>query len=141
MPALAFAAMAALASVGCSLSTEASGPVADVEGAWAYEGTMTPTARDLQGTLLIDRQVEDVIEGTLSWTENDGLGGIVARGGAVAGAVIGFTDIDFDVSIGDEARRHVARISANRDTLVGVWTEVGGGESGTFRAVRQAVAP
>lgn len=130
-----------LACIGCSLSTEASGPVADVEGSWAYSGTMTIAARDLQGTLLIDRQVDDVIDGTLSWTENDGLGGIIARGGPVAGAVIGFTDIDFDVSADGEARRHVARISANGDTLVGVWTEVGGAESGTFRAVRQDGAP
>ena len=72
----------------------------------------------------------------VSLEQSDGLGGITTLAGPLSGRVIELTDADFDVAVAGTDRRHVARISANHDTLVGVWAQVGGGVSGTFRATR-----
>lgn len=127
------AALALLA--GCSLSSENSGPVADVRGTWTYAGTQVTPALQLAGTLFITGQSGDQIAGTLSWTEQDGLGNVVARGGEVAGTVIADSDIDFDVTLGDEVRRHIAVLTA--DTLEGIWASTGAAKSGDFRAERR----
>jgi hypothetical protein len=122
-------------ATGCALTTEPSGPVADVRGSWRYVGTQFAPARDLEGILVVTQQRGDIVSGSLSWEERDGLGDIQLKGGAVTGRVIGVEDIDFDVQLAEGVRRHVARITG--DSLVGVWAAVAGGLSGEFRAERQ----
>lgn len=129
--------LGAVALIGCSLSTEPLGPVADLRGIWTYAGTQAVPALELSGTFTLEEQAGTQVEGSASWLEQDGLGNTTLRGGALAGAVIGVTDVDLEVSVGDALRRHVGRISENGDTLQGVWAEVGAGLSGTFTAVRQ----
>jgi hypothetical protein len=128
--------LAAVLLGGCSLSTENSGPVADVRGTWTYAGNQVTPALQFAGTLFITGQSGDQIAGTLSWTEQDGLGNVVVRGGEVTGTVIADSDIDFDVTLADEVRRHIAVITA--DTLEGIWASSGAAKSGEFRAERQA---
>lgn len=131
--------LAAVMLAGCALSTEPAGPVADLRGMWTYAGTQAVPALDLEGTLNLAEQAGAQVEGTASWVEQDGLGNTALRGGSLAGTVIGVTDIDLEIALADAVRRHVGRISANGDTLQGVWAEVGGGLSGTFTAVRQGL--
>lgn len=126
---------ALLVLAGCSLSTENTEPVADVRGAWTYSGSQVTPALQFAGTLFITGQSGDQIAGTLSWTEQDGLGNVVVRGGEVTGTVIADSDIDFDVTLADEVRRHIAAITA--DTLEGIWANAVAAKSGDFRAERQ----
>lgn len=126
--------VAALALASCSLSTESVGPVADVRGTWTYTGSQVTPTLQLAGTLFITGQSGDQIAGTLSWTEQDALGNVIVRGGEVTGTVIADSDIDFDVVLTDEVRRHIAVI--NPDTLEGIWAVPGAPNSGEFRAVR-----
>lgn len=127
----------AAASFGCSLGGDPLGPVADLRGVWIYSGTQAVPALGLEGTLTLAEQSGSQVEGSASWVEEDGLGGTSLRAGSLAGTVIGETDVDMEVALAGAVRRHVARISANGDTLEGVWSDVAGGLSGTFTAVRQ----
>ncbi len=129
--------VAGLIAAGCSLGDGPLGPTADLRGAWSYAGTQAVPALDLSGTLTVVNQSGAQVEGSASWIEQDGLGNTTLRGGSLAGTVIGETDVDLEVAVTGTVRRHVARISANGDTLEGVWAEVGGSLSGTFVAVRQ----
>jgi hypothetical protein len=132
---LRFAALLALSA--CSLSTEPTGPVADVRGTWRYVGTQSAPALQLEGTLVVTQQRGDIITGSVTWEERDGLGDVQIRGGQLTGRVIGLEDIDFDVLMPEGDRRHVARVIG--DSLDGVWAAVSAGRSGDFRATRQAV--
>jgi hypothetical protein len=132
------ASLATLALAGCVLGTGPSGPFADVVGTWTYVGEQTSPALQITGTLTISDQDDDLILGSLAFTTDDGLGGIQADGGAVTGRVIELSDVDFDVLLGTGDRRHVAHISANGDTLSGLWTQAGSGASGEFVATRNA---
>lgn len=131
------AAASSLALVGCTLSTEADGPFADAVGYWRYTGTQTAPVLSIEGTLAILQQTRGEISGSLTWTERDALDNVQLRGAQVSGRVIRMEDTDFDVVIPDATRRHVARISANGDTIAGIWAAVSSGRSGTFLAVRE----
>lgn len=128
--------VASFALAGCSVATDPTRVVAEVRGIWTYSGTQASPPATLTGTLNIAQQAGEVIEGSLSWTEADGVNMPVLRSGAMAGIVVASTDVDFEVGLDGASRRHLARISANGDTLVGVWTTVGGGASGNFTAIR-----
>lgn len=132
-----WAVLGLVSLVGCSLSTEPLGEVADLRGIWTYTGTQAVPALDFAGTLTLAEQRSAQVEGTASWVEQDGLGNTTLRGGSLAGTVIGITDVDLEVALTDAVRRHVGRISVNGDTLQGVWA--GAGLSGTFTAVRQGM--
>jgi hypothetical protein len=121
---------------GCELAGGPSGPFAFLVGTWTYTGTQATPAMTLTGTLTVSDQSDDLILGSLSYEEDDGVGGPVVDGGAVQGRVIGLLDADFDVLLPSGDRRHLARISANGDTLVGEWQQISTGEEGTFRATR-----
>ena len=127
-----------LGLAGCTLSTEAEGPFAEVLGAWRYTGSQSAPALSFDGTMSILQQSGGEISGSLTWTERDALDNLQLRGAQLTGRVIGLEDADFDVIIPTADRRHVARISANGDTIDGVWAAVASGRSGTFRAVRGA---
>jgi hypothetical protein len=137
---LHLAALAALTAAvsACTLGTEAEGPFVDVVGTWSYTGTQTAPALSLDGTMSILQQNGGDISGSLTWTERDPLDNLQLRGAQVAGRVIGLEDTDFDVVIPEATRRHVARISANGDTIDGVWAALASSRSGTFRAIRGA---
>jgi hypothetical protein len=131
---------AALAAAGllaaCEGGTGPNGPSADLRGTWAYTGTQTTPPRELVGTFVVLSQSGAEIAGSLTWEERDGLGGVVNRAAPVSGRAIGLFDTDFDVLADDAVRRHVARISANGDTLEGVWIASSISRNGGFRAVR-----
>jgi hypothetical protein len=110
--------------------------VADLLGTWALTGTQTSPAFAISGTLDVESQSRSTIVGAASWTEPDGMGGTVPRGGSLSGLVIETTDVDFDVTVNGEERRHVGRISADQDTIEGVWLQSASGLSGTFKLVR-----
>ena len=126
----------AVALGGCFAATEPDGPVANVRGVWSYTGSQTTPALTLSGTLSVSQQAQDVIEGSLTWSEADGVTAPVFRSGSMAGLVIGETDVDFEVVVDAGSRRHLARISANGDTLVGVWVGSSGSGGGPFVAIR-----
>jgi len=130
--------IAALGLSACTLATEAEGPFANVVGSWRYTGSQAAPALSFDGTMSILQQSGGEISGSLTWTERDALDNLQLRGAQVAGRVIGLEDTDFDVVIPEANRRHVARISANGDTVDGVWASVTSGRSGTFRAIRGA---
>lgn len=129
--------VAAFGLSGCSVTTAPEGPVAQLRGVWNYAGNQANPPATLSGTLNVAQQSRDAIEGSLSWTESDGVNAPLLRSGPIAGLVIGMSDVDFEVGLDGTSRRHLARISANGDTLVGVWTTLGGG-SGNFTAIRSA---
>jgi len=133
-PALALVAVALLLVVGCESSTGVSGDVADVRGTWEYTGMQSAPSLQLSGTLVISGQDGDLVTGSLSWEERDGLGGTIAHAGSVSGRVIGLTDIDFDVFAGEGVRRHVARLGTGG--MEGAWVQVSTGRSGEFAATR-----
>lgn len=112
--------------------------MANVRGVWSYAATQVSPALTLSGTLNVSQQSLDVIEGGLSWSEADGVNAPVFRSGSMAGLVIGETDVDFEVAVDAGSRRHLARISANGDTLVGVWVGTTGSGGGPFTAIRGA---
>ena len=107
-----FLMAAALAS--CSLGTEPTGPTADVRGTWSFVGSQAAPALDLAGTIEITQQSNDLISGSVSWEETNGVGGVELKGGALTGRVIGLTDIDFDVILDEGDRRHVTRLPPDR---------------------------
>lgn len=127
-------AMVLVLGSACELPTSDPGEVADVAGVWDYSGTQDVPSRELVGTLTLV-QAGDELSGTLSWSEEDPVGNIETRGGAVVGLVLGTADVDFDVTLSGDDRRHLARIIA--DTLEGAWTSLSSGAAGTFRARRR----
>lgn len=124
----------ALVAAACSIPTSSGGDAADVRGSWEFTGAQSAPSLSLVGTLTITAQDGDLVSGTLTWEERDGVGGIRQDGGPVTGRVIGVGDIDFDLLRTGGSRRHFARLSA--DTMQGTWLQSATGESGTFRAVR-----
>jgi hypothetical protein len=130
----------AMALASCELSTLPQGPFADVVGTWTYAGQQTSPVLQLQGSLVVNGQSRNEISGQLTFTETDALGGVRPDAGVVAGRVIGLFDTDFDVILPSGERRHVARISANQDTIRGAWVQPSTGASGEFVAVK-AVTP
>jgi hypothetical protein len=128
----------AVPALGCDTSTGPSGPAADVLGTWTYTGTQAAPARELVGTLVITNQTGGQISGSLTWEERDGIGGVDVKSSPLSGRVIGLEDTDFDALHPEGTRRHVARISANGDTIVGVWIASSLSRNGNFRALRSA---
>lgn len=129
-------ALAVVVVGACSLPTSSSGEAADVRGSWEFTGVQSAPSLSLDGTLTITAQDGDLVSGTLTWEERDGVGGVRLDGGPVSGRVIGAGDIDFDLLRTGGSRRHFARLSA--DTMEGTWLQASSGASGTFRAVRGA---
>lgn len=125
----------AVALAGCTLSTGPAGSARDVRGSWSYSGTQLTPLLQLEGTLSITDQSGEQVTGTMTWTEQDAVGNVVVRGGSISGTVVESTDIDFDVVLAGETRRHIALLVA--DTMEGVWAVTTPARSGQFRAVRQ----
>ena len=125
-----------VAAAGCDLSTGPGGPFADVQGTWEFGGQQSAPLRQLTGTLTITTQDNADVTGQLAFESNDGAGGVTIDGGMVVGRVIGLADIDFDVLLASGTRRHVGRISAGRDSLIGAWVNVASGTAGEFLATR-----
>lgn len=128
--------LALVAAGGCIDTTGVDGEFADLLGPWTYTAQQAAPVRQLTGTLSVNEQVADLISGSLSYTETDGLGGIAVGAGPATGRVIGSTDVDFDVQLSTVTRRHVGRFSANGDTVNGTWVALTGGLSGQFKLVR-----
>lgn len=124
----------ALLCGACAFATDPNEDVADLRGTWQYTGEQSAPALALTGTLTIQSQQGEVVNGQLSWQEPDGSGGTANRGGAVSGRVIETTDVDFDVLVPGVTRRHVGRLAG--DSIKGAWIETGSGKSGEFVAVR-----
>lgn len=135
LPAFALLAAALLLVAGCESSTGVSGDVADVRGTWEYTGVQSAPSLQLSGTLVISGQDGDLVTGSLSWEERDGVGGTTAHAGSISGRVIGQTDIDFDVFAAEGVRRHVARLGTG--SMEGAWVQVSTGRSGEFVATRE----
>ena len=135
LPVLALVFVALLLVAGCEASTGVSGDLADVRGTWEFTGTQLAPSLQLSGTLVIAGQDGDLVTGSLSWEERDGLGGTTAHAGSVSGRVIGLTDIDFDVFAGEGVRRHVARLGTG--SMEGAWVQVSTGRSGEFAATQE----
>jgi len=131
-----YGAIVILAVSGCIDTTGVEGDYADVVGLWDYTAQQAAPVRQLTGTLDVSEQVADLMSGSLSFTETDGLGGVTAAAGPATGRVIATTDVDFDVQLSSATRRHVGRFSANADTISGTWIALTGGLSGQFRLVR-----
>lgn len=127
--------MVLLVIVGCTATTSSLGDPADVRGEWTFTAEQVTPALTLTGTLSITDQDDDLISGTLSWEERDGLGNVRADGGPITGRVLGAEDVDFDLIRAGGSRRHVARLIA--DTMEGTWLQQSVGASGEFRAVRE----
>lgn len=107
-----------------------------MRGSWAYSGTQATPTLELVGTLVVSTQSGREITGSLTWEERDGLGGVQLRSAPISGRVIGMEDTDFDALALDATRRHVARISANGDTIEGIWIATAISRNGGFKAVR-----
>lgn len=135
LPASVLVTAAFLLVAGCESNTGVNGDVADVRGTWEFTGTQSAPSLQLDGTLLISGQDGDLVTGSLSWEERDGLGGTTAHAGSVSGRVIGQDDIDFDVFAGEGVRRHVARLAMG--TMEGAWVQVSTGRSGEFAATQE----
>ena len=118
---------------GCDLTSPET-EAADVRGLWEFTGTQLAPDVDLAGTFDITAQDGQSIAGIASWEESGAPGGIVVRGGPIAGRAIGETDVDFDVTLESGVRRFLGRLSV--DTIAGAWVQSSTGGSGTFRAVR-----
>lgn len=127
-----------LSVAACASTTGPSGPTADVRGTWSYSGTQATPSLTLAGTMVITTQNGGSISGSLSWDEQDGLGGSTLHSAPISGRIVGLQDADFDALVPDATRRHVARISANADTMVGVWIASASSRNGSFTAVRTA---
>jgi hypothetical protein len=132
-------AAASLTLAACESTTDAGGPTVDVRGTWSYTGTQATPNLALAGTLVISTQAGASITGSLTWEESDGVGGVSLKSAQVSGRVVGLQDADFDALATDATRRHVARISANADTMVGVWIATAISRNGSFTAVRSAL--
>ncbi len=126
----------ASAAGACVTTTDPSADVADLRGTWHYSGEQTAPALAMDGTLVIESQSGALITGRLSWEEQAVGGGPRIDGGAVTGRVIDHSDVDFDVLVAGDERRHVGRLTA--DTIRGAWVQVSSGRSGEFVAVRGA---
>lgn len=124
--------------LACEAATDPEGPTVDVRGTWSYSGTQATPSLALSGTLVISTQTGAGVTGSLTWEESDGVGGVALKSAQVSGRVVGTQDADFDALAPDATRRHVARISANADTMVGVWIATAISRNGSFTAVRSA---
>lgn len=131
-------AATALSALACETATDPGGPTVDVRGTWSYSGTQATPSLALSGTLVISTQSGAGVTGSLTWEESDGVGGVALKSAQVSGRVVGTQDADFDALAPEATRRHVARISANADTMVGVWIATAISRNGSFTAVRSA---
>ena len=127
-------ALAGLLLGGCALPSGPDRTAADVRGDWEFSAEQVAPSVTIEGVLRIEGQDGDLIVGSASWEERDALGNVQLGGGPVTGRVIGESDVDFDILIGANARRHVARLDA--DTMAGSWVQPGSSAAGTWRAVR-----
>ncbi len=125
----------ALLGAACGSGTEPGEPPVALIGSWFYEGSqVSPTSATLEGTLEIERQVGQRMEGSLDVIESAAGDGRRLTG-LLNGLALDAVTVDFDVSIDGVARRHVAEVRG--DSIVGAWIEVrAGGSSGTFTAAR-----
>lgn len=130
---------AALAgALGCGSGTGPGEPPVALVGSWAYEASqVSPASASLEGTLEIERQIGQRMEGSLDVIETSAGAGRRLTG-LLTGLALDATTVDFDVAIDGVARRHVAEVRG--DSLVGAWVEMRtGGASGTFTAALEAV--
>jgi hypothetical protein len=131
MVALLFGAFGTTACI--DTATDAS-TVADVRGSWRYVASQQAPAVQLNGTLIFEEQEGDLVSGRANWEERSAQGMIQSVAGAITGRVIELADVDFDIRVGTDVRRHVARLTG--DTLRGTWVLIGGGRAGEFTAIR-----
>lgn len=125
---------ALLLATACSLPSDTASDPANVVGTWTFMGEQSAPAASLEGTLTITAQDGDLINGTLSWVQEDAVGNTVVDGGPVTGRVIGSTEIDFDLLRPGGSRRHVGQL--HDGTMDGNWLQPTAGLSGTFTATR-----
>jgi hypothetical protein len=129
------ASSAALAlSASCALPSDAATDPANIVGTWTFVGVQTTPSASLEGTLTITSQDGDLINGTLSWVEEDAVGNTTVDGGPVTGRVIGSADVDFDLLRPGGSRRHVAHLEG--DVMEGNWLQPSASLSGSFTATR-----
>ena len=130
-------ALVALLAAACSSGTEPGTPPVALVGSWSYEASQSaPVPATLAGTLEIDRQIGERLEGSLDVIESSAGEGRRLTG-LVTGLALDAATIDFDVMIDGTSRRHVAEVRG--DSLVGAWIDVrSGGGTGAFTAVRDA---
>jgi hypothetical protein len=128
------------AAAACFRPTDPGKLGVPVVGSWNYVATQaSPSAAQLNGSLAFSGQGGSQISGTLDVIEI-GAGGLRRRlAGPVSGRTVDSTTLDFDLLLGDVARRHVGQVRG--DSLTGTWVEtpLDGGlpsASGTFRASR-----
>lgn len=126
-----------LTGTGCGAGTEPGEPPVALVGAWTYEASQdAPAIATLEGTLRIDRQIGQRMEGSLDVIESSDAESRRLTG-LVTGLVLDAVTVDFDVLIEGVARRHVAEVRG--DSIVGAWIDVRtGGSSGTFTAARES---
>jgi len=129
--------IAALATgiAGCRSGTDTGAPPVDLAGQWRYAAEQTaPTRTVLTGTLSIDDQSGQRLDGSLTAIESSASGSR-ALSGFVNGRTPDATTIEFQVEFGGGARVHQGRIRG--DSIVGTWyDEFAGGGSGSFRCAR-----
>ena len=123
-----------LGVTSCIDTTGSSAIVPDLIGAWRYVGMQGAPLAQLTGTLVIEAQEGELIAGRANWESRTPTGLVTQAGGSVGGRVIGDSDVDFNVMLSPNPRRHVARIVG--DTMRGSWVEVGSGVAGEFTAIR-----
>jgi hypothetical protein len=132
----ACALLLSLLAGACILPSDPGAGAPDLRGDWQLTGEQSSPMLELDGVLSITAQEGELIVGTLSWEESDGLGGTRTDGGPASGRVISGSAVDFDVfPPTGGTRRFVARLSG--DTIEGTWLQlVAGGVSGEFMAIR-----
>ena len=120
---------------GCRSGTDTGAPPVDLAGQWRYAAEQTaPTRTVLTGTLSIDDQSGQRLDGSLTAIESSASGSR-ALSGFVNGRTPDATTIEFQVEFGGGARVHQGRIRG--DSIVGTWyDEFAGGGSGSFRCAR-----
>jgi len=125
-------------ALGCGSGTGPGEPPVALVGSWTYEASqVAPASASLEGTLEIERQIGQRMEGSLDVIETSAGEGRRLTG-LLTGLALDATTVDFDVAIDGVARRHVAEVRG--DSLVGAWVEMRtGGASGTFTAALEAV--
>lgn len=128
-------AMLATGVAGCRSSTDTGAPPIELGGQWRYAAEQTaPTRTVLAGTLSVDDQSGQRLDGSLTAIESSATGSR-ALSGFVNGRTPNATTIEFQVEFGGGARVHQGQIRG--DSIVGTWyDEFAGGGSGSFRCAR-----